>query len=125
MRKNCQGTDFWVLIKPVLIIQLCYFHHLFTAEANGIHFENEFETFQNGDESISLKTRMSKAEVKIKQQGEEIIGLKTIVEESRNVINQLSNRLADLGETTAISSKKNHDKDLLFRQKRPFRLVPV
>ena len=110
-----------LLIKLILIIQLCYSYHLFVAEATGNHFEKEFEQFQNGDESHCLKNRMSKAELKIEQQGEEIVNLKTTVDESKEVINQLSERLENLGESTTVSSVR----DLLFRKKRPFRLIPV
>lgn len=79
-------------------------------------------TFQNGVEFHSLKNRMSKAEFKIQQQGGEIIALKTTVDESKKLINQLSERLENFGESATVSSSGRY---LLFRQKHPFRLVPV
>ena len=87
----------WFLITFILIIRWCYSYHFYVTEATGNHFEKEFRQFQNGDESHSLKNRMSKAEFKI-QQGEEIIALKTTVDESKEVINQLSERIENLGD---------------------------
>lgn len=114
----------WFLLKLLLIIQLCYFHNLFTAEATGNYFD---ENVQYGEESsLNLNDRMSEAEALIKQQGGEISVLKTTVDESREVIYQLSDRLANLGESVVFN--KNNEKsndEILFRQKRPFRLVPM
>ncbi len=78
----------WFLITFISsTIQWYYSYHFYVTEATGNHFEKEFRLFQNGDESHSLKTRMSKAEFKIQQQGEEIIALKTTVDEFKEVIN--------------------------------------
>lgn len=70
---------------------------------------------------------MSKAEVQIKNQGGEISVLKTTVQEwSTKLINQLNERLADLGaKPVAISNEAANGGVILERRKRPYRLIPV
>jgi len=111
----------WLLIKLVLILYLYYFHQQYTAEATGNHFDG---SIQNGDESMNLNDRMSEAEVQISYQGGEIAVLKTTVHESTKIINQLNDRLADLGASVVIKKEAAKDEVILERQKRPYRLIP-
>lgn len=104
------------LLKVVLIVQLCYFHNIFTAEATGNYFDENDE--YGKESSLNLKDRMSQAEVQHKQQRGEITALKTTVDESREVIIQLNDRLANLGESVIVNNEKNND-NILVRQKRP------
>ena len=122
MGEQHQDNACWFLLKLIVIVQLFFFHNLFFADATGNYAD---EKVQYGEESsLNLKDRMSQAEVQIKQQGGEISILKNTVEESREVINQLSDRLANLGESVKITHEKKND-DAHLRQKRPFRLIPV
>jgi len=90
------------------------------------HLTNSINQFQLGASATQpeLYERMSKIEATNRLQATEISVLKTNSIEDRSEIHRLIDRVGQL-EASIYMNKTNNDQEILERQKRPARLLPL
>jgi len=119
--KNHEAFRF--LFKLIILIQL-YSYLQSTTEA--IHLSNAKEGVAQSDQTDekNLNDRMSQIEAKSRRQENDISFLKGVIVEDKRTIRQLRGRVSSLESFIQAKNSKTYDQ-LLLRQKRPYRLLPV
>ena len=125
MRKNRNREAFVFVFKLIILFQL-YSHLKSTTEATQLsHTTKEHVAqFDQTDDGNNLNDRMSQIESKSRRQENEISLLKTTVVEDKRIIRQLRGRVSSL-ESLMLTRNSETREELLLRQKRPYRLLPL
>jgi len=121
-KKNREAFKF--IFKLFILIQL-YSHLKSTTEAIQISRtkENVAQRFEQTDGN-NLNDRMSQIEAKNQRQENDISFLKAIIVEDKRTIRQLRGRVSIL-ESFMLTKNIEPNDQLLLRQKRPYRLLPM
>ena len=121
-KKNREAFKF--IFKLFILIQL-YSHLKSTTEAIQISRtkENVAQRFEQTDGN-NLNDRMSQIEAKNQRQENDISFLKAIIVEDKRTIHQLRGRVSSLESFMQTKNIEPNDQ-LLLRQKRPYRLLPM
>jgi len=124
MKKNNREA-FRFIFKLLILIQL-YSYLKSTTEATKISHTNKENVAQRLDQTdgINLNDRMSQIEAKSRRQENDISFLKGVIVEDKRTIRQLRGRVSILESFVLIKNLEPNDQ-LLLRQKRPYRLLPV
>ena len=114
---------FRFLFKLFILIQL-YSYLQSTTEATQISYTKENVAQFDRTDGKNLNDRMSQIEAKSRRQENDISFLKGIIVEDKRTIRQLRGRVSSL-ESFMLAKLPETNDQLLLRQKRPYRLLPV
>jgi len=115
---------FRFIFKLFILIQL-YSYLKSTTEATQLSNTKENVAQFDRTDGKNLNDRMSQIEAKSQRQENDISFLKGIIVEDKRTIRQLRGRVSSLESIMLQTSNSKTNDQLLLRQKRPFRLLPV
>ncbi len=115
---------FRFIFKLLMLIQL---YSYLKSKTDATQISNTKENVAQFDrtDGENFNDRMSQIEAKSQRQENDISFLKVIIIEDKRTIRQLRGRVSNLESLLLQATNSKTNDQLLLRQKRPFRLLPV